>query len=117
MEHIAWKGRIKPGYKVIIKPNLVACPTERLSGGVTRWEVCLAIYEAAKAELGPVAAEELVAGDRQPFRHGDGVGVRQRRGLVGRGHPRQQGQMDEDEARTQSAAVRGCAVTGRSHIW
>ena len=23
---------IKPGYKVIIKPNLVACPTERLSG-------------------------------------------------------------------------------------
>lgn len=28
---------IKPGYKVIIKPNLVACPTERLSGGVTRW--------------------------------------------------------------------------------
>lgn len=26
---------IKPGYKVIIKPNLVACPTERLSGGVT----------------------------------------------------------------------------------
>ena len=32
---------IKPGYKVIIKPNLVACPTERLSGGVTRWEVCL----------------------------------------------------------------------------
>ena len=27
---------IKPGYKVIIKPNLVACPTDRLSGGVTR---------------------------------------------------------------------------------
>ena len=40
---------IKPGYKVIIKPNLVACPTDRLSGGVTRWEVCLAIYEAVKA--------------------------------------------------------------------
>ena len=49
---------IKPGYKVIIKPNLVACPTDRLSGGVTRWEVCLAIYEAVKA-LGaePVIAE------------------------------------------------------------
>ena len=43
---------IKPGYKVIIKPNLVACPTERLSGGVTRWEVCLAIYEAVQA-VGP----------------------------------------------------------------
>ena len=28
---------IKPGYKVIIKPNLVACPTDRLSGGITRW--------------------------------------------------------------------------------
>ena len=40
---------IKPGYKVIIKPNLVACPTDRLSGGVTRWEVCLAIYEAVLA--------------------------------------------------------------------
>ena len=54
---------IKPGYKVIIKPNLVACPTERLSGGVTRWEVCLAIYEAAKAVGGvPVIAESSAAG-------------------------------------------------------
>ena len=54
---------IKPGYKVIIKPNLVACPTDRLSGGVTRWEVCLAIYEAVKA-LGaePVIAESSAAG-------------------------------------------------------
>lgn len=54
---------IKPGYKVIIKPNLVACPTERLSGGVTRWEVCLAIYEAVKAVGGvPVIAESSAAG-------------------------------------------------------
>ena len=54
---------IKPGYKVIIKPNLVACPTDRLSGGVTRWEVCLAIYEAVK-DLGaePVIAESSAAG-------------------------------------------------------
>ena len=54
---------IKPGYKVIIKPNLVACPTDRLSGGVTRWEVCLAIYEAVKA-IGaePIIAESSAAG-------------------------------------------------------
>ena len=43
---------IKPGYKVIIKPNLVATPTDRLSGGVTRWEVCMAIYEVVQAILG-----------------------------------------------------------------
>lgn len=54
---------IKPGYKVIIKPNLVACPTDRLSGGITRWEVCLAIYEAVKAVGGePVIAESSAAG-------------------------------------------------------
>lgn len=48
---------IKPGYKVIIKPNLVATPSERLSGAVTRWEVCLAIYEAVKA----VGADAVIA--------------------------------------------------------
>ena len=54
---------IKPGYKVIIKSNLVACPTEGLSGGVTRWEVCFAIYEAVKAVGGvPVIAESSAAG-------------------------------------------------------
>ena len=54
---------VKPGCKVIIKPNLVACPTERLSGGVTRWEVCLAIYEAVQAVGGiPVIAESSAAG-------------------------------------------------------
>ena len=54
---------IKPGNKVMIKPNLVACPTDRLSGGVTRWEVCLAIYEAVKAVGGePYIAESSAAG-------------------------------------------------------
>ncbi len=54
---------IKPGYKVIIKPNLVATPSERLSGGVTRWEVCKAIYEAVKAVgADPVIAESAAAG-------------------------------------------------------
>jgi len=54
---------IKPGYKVIIKPNMVATPTERLSGGVTRWEVCLAVYEAVKAiGADPVIAESAAAG-------------------------------------------------------
>ena len=54
---------IQPGNKVMIKPNLVACPTERLSGGVTRWEVCLAIYEAVQAVGGvPFIAESSAAG-------------------------------------------------------
>ncbi len=54
---------IKPGDKVLIKPNLVACPTDRLSGGVTRWEVCLAIYEAVQAVgANPVIAESSAAG-------------------------------------------------------
>ena len=54
---------VKPGYKVIIKPNLVATPTERLSGGVTRWEVCMAIYEMVEA-LGatPILAESSACG-------------------------------------------------------
>ena len=54
---------IQPGNKVMIKPNLVACPTERLSGGVTRWEVCLGIYEAVQAVGGvPFIAESSAAG-------------------------------------------------------
>ena len=54
---------IKPGNKVMIKPNLVACPTGRLSGGITRWEVCLAIYEAVQAVGGePYIAESSAAG-------------------------------------------------------
>lgn len=54
---------IKPGYKVIIKPNLVACPTDRLSGGITRWEVCMAIYEAVeKIGATPIIAESSAAG-------------------------------------------------------
>lgn len=54
---------IKPGYRVIIKPNLVATPTERLSGGVTRWEVCKAIYEAVTAVgAAAIIAESSAAG-------------------------------------------------------
>lgn len=54
---------IKPGYKVLIKPNLVAKPADRLSGAVTRWEVCLAVYEAVKAVGGePFIAESSGAG-------------------------------------------------------
>ena len=40
---------IRPGYHVIIKPNMVTVPTSRLSGAVTRWEVSLAVYEAVKS--------------------------------------------------------------------
>jgi len=54
---------ISPGDRVIIKPNMVAVPMSRLSGAVTRWEVCLAIYEAVKFAGGtPVIAESASVG-------------------------------------------------------
>lgn len=54
---------VKPGYKVLIKPNLVAVPDDRLSGGVTRWEVVKAIAEMVKEEGGvPIIAESSAAG-------------------------------------------------------
>lgn len=54
---------IKPGYKVIIKPNMVAVPVSRCSGAVTRWEVCLAIYREVESIGGiPVIAESASVG-------------------------------------------------------
>lgn len=54
---------IKPGDKVMIKPNMVAPSENRLGGTVTRWEVCLAIYEAVQAAGGvPFIAESAAAG-------------------------------------------------------
>ena len=48
---------------VIIKPNLVAVPSGRLTGAVTRWEVCKAVADMVR-ELGakPVIAESSAAG-------------------------------------------------------
>ncbi len=54
---------IKPGYKVLIKPNFVAVPKDRCSGGITRWEVVKAIAERVKEEgAQPVIAESAAAG-------------------------------------------------------
>ena len=39
---------IKPGFKVLIKPNMVAVPTSRLSGAVTRVELAEAVCELVK---------------------------------------------------------------------
>jgi|LSQX01.1.fsa_nt_gb uncharacterized protein (DUF362 family) len=54
---------IKPGYKVLIKPNMCAPGTDRLSGANTRYEVCKAIADVVR-ELGanPVIAESSAAG-------------------------------------------------------
>lgn len=55
---------IKKGDRVLIKPNLVAVPTDRLSGAVTRWEVVLAIAECvAKEGAYPFIAESASAGE------------------------------------------------------
>lgn len=54
---------VKPGFKVLINPNLVAVPDDRLSGGVTRWEVVKAIAEMIKEEgADPLIAESSAAG-------------------------------------------------------
>lgn len=54
---------IHPGAKVLIKPNMVAPSENRLGGTVTRWEVCLAIYEAVQAVGGvPYIGESSAAG-------------------------------------------------------
>ena len=54
---------IKPGFHVLINPNLVAKGQDRFSGAVTRYEVCKAIADMVK-ELGadPVIAESSAAG-------------------------------------------------------
>ena len=54
---------IKPGFKVLINPNLVAPGSDRLSGAVTRYEVCKAIYDICKeAGAEPYIAESSAAG-------------------------------------------------------
>lgn len=54
---------IKPGNKVLIKPNFAAIPRERLSGAITRWEVCKAIADMVKEAGGePFIAESSAAG-------------------------------------------------------
>ena len=54
---------IKPGYKVLIKPNFVAVPDDRCSGGVTRWEVVKAMAERVREEGAEVViAESSAAG-------------------------------------------------------
>lgn len=54
---------IKPGMKVLVKPNLVAVPKERLSGAVTRWEVTGAVAELVReAGATPIIAESAAAG-------------------------------------------------------
>ena len=54
---------IKPGARVLVKPNLVATPESRLSGAVTRWEVTLAVAQLVKEAGGvPFVAESSSVG-------------------------------------------------------
>ncbi|MCC9294907.1 DUF362 domain-containing protein [Clostridium sp. WLY-B-L2] len=57
------KDIIRPGNIVLINPNLVAPGKDRLSGAVTRYEVCKSIADITK-ELGaePIIAESSAAG-------------------------------------------------------
>lgn len=57
------RGIVKKGSKVLIKPNLVAVPRERLTGAITRWEVCKAIADMVMENGGePYIAESAAAG-------------------------------------------------------
>ena len=57
------ESAIKPGWKVIVKPNFAAIPRERLSGAITRWEVTKAVCDLVKEAGGiPVIAESSAAG-------------------------------------------------------
>ena len=54
---------VGPGDLVLIKPNLVAVPAGRLTGAITRWEVCKAVADLVKERGGrPVIAESSAAG-------------------------------------------------------
>ncbi len=54
---------IRPGWRVLVKPNFVAVPEHRLSGAVTRWEVCKAVCEAVRvAGARPFIAESASVG-------------------------------------------------------
>lgn len=54
---------VRPGDLVLIKPNLVAVPSGRLTGAITRWEVCKAVADLVKARgARPVIAESSAAG-------------------------------------------------------
>lgn len=54
---------VKPGDKVLVKPNFAAIPAERLSGAITRWEVCKAVMDMVKEVGGePYIAESSAAG-------------------------------------------------------
>jgi len=54
---------VKPGDKVLVKPNFAAVPLARLTGAITRWEVCKAIMDMV-TEVGgiPFIAESSAAG-------------------------------------------------------
>ncbi len=53
----------KPGNIVLIKPNLVAVPAGRLTGAITRWEVCKAIADLVRKKgARPVIAESSAVG-------------------------------------------------------
>ncbi len=57
------ENTIRPGWKVIVKPNFAAIPRERLSGAITRWEVTKAVCDLVKEAGGiPVIAESSAAG-------------------------------------------------------
>ena len=54
---------VKPGNKVLIKPNFAAIPVERLSGAISRWEVCKAVADLVTEAGGePFIAESSAAG-------------------------------------------------------
>lgn len=58
------KSVIKPGFKVLIKPNLTAVMPERLSSTDTRYEICQAIADLCiEAGADPIIGDSAAAGE------------------------------------------------------
>ena len=58
-----WEKIVSYRDLILIKPNLVAVPSDRLNGAVTRWEVCKAVADLVKEAGGrPVIADSAAVG-------------------------------------------------------
>jgi len=56
-----WEKVVRPRDLVLIKPNLVAPPSDRLNGAVTRWEVCKALADLVREAGGRAVIADSAA--------------------------------------------------------
>ena len=76
-----WEKIVSYRDLILIKPNLVAVPSDRLNGAVTRWEVCKAVADLVREAGGrPVIADSGAVGvDTEEVLQATGYGSSGRR--------------------------------------